>query len=270
MDNRRRMLLSVGGNPFPEYTYTGNSEFIDDGDGNWRIKFLTSGNFTLLNKNFDVDIFLVGGGGSGTFGGPNGGGGGGGYTKTVKNVTLSKAQNYPVTIGAGGLYTGNTNAMKSGSPSSFASYKAQGGEYGYISSDRGGNGGSGGGGSYGGAGGSDGSSGNRGTMRPGGSGQGTTTREFGEATGTLYGGGGGAGGAGYGASSHAGGRADSSAGIGGAGGSKGDGDGGYGRNGVTNRGGGGGQGGEGYYSSSSDGGGGNGGSGIVIIRNARG
>ena len=69
------------GSSFPEYTYNGSSIFIDDGNGEWRIKLLTSGilNFSkLLGK---VDVFLVGGGGGGG-GYDRSGGGGGGYTAT--------------------------------------------------------------------------------------------------------------------------------------------------------------------------------------------
>ena len=268
MDNRRRMLLSGGGNPFPEYTYTGNSEFIDDGDGNWRIKFLTSGNFTLLNKNFDVDIFLVGGGGAGSSGNVNGGGGGGGRTTTVKNYALNIKKSYPVTIGAGSIYGSNP---RKGGTTYFDSVSALGGSEGRYNLDGsqgqgGGSGGSGGGGNHGGAGGSNGGSGSFGSVK-GGTGQGTTTREFGEATGDLYAGGGGGSGTNgnYGGAGGAGGG-----GRGGIGGDSRSGNGGAGYSGTPNTGGGGGAGGNGYYSNSSDGYGGAGGSGIVIIRNARG
>lgn len=74
-----------------DYTYTGNSVYVDDGNGKWRIKFLTSGTFTPT-KNVKVDIFAVGGGGSGAGDGSSvsgtrgsngsanrGGGGGGGW-----------------------------------------------------------------------------------------------------------------------------------------------------------------------------------------------
>ena len=70
----------------PKFTYTGTYEYIDDGGGNWRIKFLSSGVFTPL-KAMTIDAFLVGGGGGG-YNGTNSGGGGGGYTATYKNKTL--------------------------------------------------------------------------------------------------------------------------------------------------------------------------------------
>ena len=40
----------------------GTYQVLDDGGGNWRIKFLSSGTFTPL-KNIVVDAFLVGAGG---------------------------------------------------------------------------------------------------------------------------------------------------------------------------------------------------------------
>ena len=40
----------------------GTYQVLDDGGGNWRIKFLSSGTFTPL-KNMVIDVFLVGGGG---------------------------------------------------------------------------------------------------------------------------------------------------------------------------------------------------------------
>ena len=51
-----------GGISAPKFTYTGTHEYIDDGNGNWRIKFLTSGVFTPLKK-MTIDVFLVGDGG---------------------------------------------------------------------------------------------------------------------------------------------------------------------------------------------------------------
>ena len=71
----------------PKFTYTGTYEYIDDGGGNWRIKFLTSGVFRPLKK-MTADVFLVGGGGGGMKGEKNptdssklaGSGGGGGKT----------------------------------------------------------------------------------------------------------------------------------------------------------------------------------------------
>ena len=108
-----------GGGGVPQFEYTGQYSFIDDGGGNWRIKFLSSGVFTPL-KDMLVDEFLVGGGagGSNSFGG-----GGGGYTKTVKKTKLNSGTKYNIEIGAGGGVngTGGTtsafgNTVSGGSP----------------------------------------------------------------------------------------------------------------------------------------------------------
>lgn len=250
------------------YTYTGSSTVIDDGNDNWRIKFLTSGTFTPL-FNGTIDIFVVGGGGGG--GGRNpaegaGGGGGGGYTGTWTEIALVANQTYPVVVGNGGSGGSGAVVGGTGGTSSFNTiYSKAGGGGGSAtanytwSQNAGGAGGSGGGtsGHYdggpqiaGGTGGSDGSSG-----IPGASGQGTTTREFGETSGYIYAGGGG------GAAE----RADGTRGPGGING------GGYGggsitvaASGTTNTGGGGG----GAPDAAAGQNGGNGGSGIVIIRNS--
>ena len=57
-------------NPNMTYTYSGTSEKIDDGSGNWRIKFKSSGTlkFTNLGKwDGKLDVFCVGGGCAGAF-----------------------------------------------------------------------------------------------------------------------------------------------------------------------------------------------------------
>ena len=175
-------------NKLPEFTYTGTYMVIDDGGGNWRIKFLTSGIFTPL-KGMTIDAFLVGGGAAGSKYAARGGGGGGGYTITAKSIALTANAEYIITIGAGGSAAGSAG----GQTSAFG-VSADGGAK--VSGYKGGNGGSGGGGgattSNGTSanGGSDGSNGGPGGAGPG-SGQGTTTREFGEETGQLYSGGGG-------------------------------------------------------------------------------
>lgn len=165
-----------------------------------------------------ADIFLVGGGGSGKNGklgtsGNGGGGGGAGYTKTISNVAISSALTF--VIGAGGDGgDGSIRTPKAGGDTTVsggASGTAKGGttslrdiEY----NNYGGyNGGSGGGGAsvstdndseVVGIGGSNGSNGGEGGdsvgTNYGGLGQGTTTRAFGENSGTLYSGGGGGGG----------------------------------------------------------------------------
>ena len=211
-----RRVMAIGG--LPEYTYTGAHQLIDDGGGNWRIKFLSSG--TLIpKKKLTIDVFCVGGGGSG---GNNGGvagiyqgagGGGGGYTQTVHAVTIASNEAISVTVGAGGAQntaTGEGNGNDGGTSqimrqtNSEVLATASGGKAGIgptgSGGSRGGAGGSGGGAGSG-SGGSDGGDGHK-TMDStgsgwgivdGGVGQGTTTREFGEGTGALYSGGGGGG-----------------------------------------------------------------------------
>ena len=235
--------VSIPLSTIPEFTYTGDYEIVNDSDepitvseGNWKIRFLTSGTLTFTNLNGaegGIDVFLVGGGGNGeTIRGARGGGGG--YTKTVKGVSIAIATPYTVTIGA-----------SSGTSSAFGA-SANG-----ASNADGGSGGGGGGSSGGtsGDGGSNGGNGTAGNVSQGGTGQGTTTREFGESTGKLYSGGGG------GSAAMAGAAGDSTAGAGAA-------YGGAAKNGAANTGGGGGA----AYSGTT----GRGGSGIVIIRNARG
>ena len=177
-------------NSAPEFTYTGTSEYIDDGGGNWRIKFLTSGVFTP-KKNLLVDVFLVGGGASGLYSAlPNETpGGGSGYTTTARSVQLTANTPYDIVVGAGGGKPVGA-AGSDGGKSSALGFEAEGGKKGSGASTqaKGGNGGSGGGGKNGGEGGVDGADGG-GTN--GGTGQGTTTREFGESTGALYATGGG-------------------------------------------------------------------------------
>lgn len=244
----RRGGSDSGAGKFPEFTYTGTYNLVDDGktdDGvqNWRIKFLTSGTLTFTKIATGIDVFCVGGGGNG--GNSCGAGGGGGYTKTSSFVPV-KNTGYTITIGGA---RGNTSAFNT---------TAEAGKNGGSNSGKGGDGGSGGGAgrywAYGNNGGSDGSDGIKSSDNseslPG-HGQGTTTREFGETSGTLYSGGGGGGGE------------NNARGGDGGGGNGGKGSGGSGYAGVANTGGGGGGGG-------SDGGtGGSGGSGIVVIRNAR-
>ena len=178
-----------------KFTYTGQYNIRKDGV----VELLTSGTIVFLEPKV-IDVFMVGGGGSGivrsaTTVNSGYGGGGGGYTRTIKRITVSKNNAYSVTIGAGGV---NENP---GGSSAFSNYAVNGGVNGQIPG--GGKGGSGGGSgvtsnsNYG-AGGSNGSNGEDGegggsASKPGGAGQGFTTREFGEAAGKLYAGGGGGG-----------------------------------------------------------------------------
>lgn len=203
----RALTIGGGGISVPRFTYTGTYEYIDDGNGNWRIKFLTSGVFTPL-KDMVIEVFLVGAGGGGgkTLSTSKGttiktgasSGGGGGFTKTVRSVILTKDTAYEIVVGVGGA-----PEVDGGSTSAFNATVSGGKKGVRISSNSegvpGGAGGSGGGGAntsvgsgQGAArGGSDGSDGSSVSNGAGGIGQGTTTREFGEATGDLYSGGGG-------------------------------------------------------------------------------
>lgn len=245
--------------------FTGNHAIFGDKTAG-RIELYESGTLTLSPGTYD--FFLVGGGGSGTrrtdtsVSGQTGGGGGG-YTFTQNAVEILTKTDFTVSVGAGG-YCAAGSASTIVSADASINYTAAGG--GFISSDsvsswtKGANGGSGGGGggnSYGGSGGSDGGNGvrggNPGDSGYGGTGQGTTTRMFGEEGGTLFGGAGGGGG-----------RT-----AGGAGGAGGGGSGGYrasshdsGSPGTANTGGGGGGGGQ-FRTTNIPG---QGGSGIIIIR----
>ena len=157
-------------------------QIINDNDGNWRIKFLSSGTFTPL-RDMTIDVFLVGGGGGGANGGIANvtGGGGGGYTKTVKSVQITANTEYNIVVGAGGTATNDGGDSTAFEKTAKGGYAATGS----ANNAKGGNGGSGGGvGTY--EGGIDGANAAR-----GGTGQGTTTREFRESTGDLYATGGG-------------------------------------------------------------------------------
>lgn len=253
--NSRTAILTVR-SYLPAYTYTGSHQLIDDGNFNWRLRLLTSGTLTFSHlgsaESRGAQAFLVGGGGGGGFHA----GGGGGYTKTSM-VNISINTPYAIIVGAGGPHDSDGGR---GGTSSALGISAEGGHSG-VPWNIGGNGGSGGG-DLNGVGGSDGSNGggwNGDTGGNGGVGQGTTTREFGEASGALYAGGGG------------GGQANNTPPGGAAGGAGGGGHGGWGgapllpAPGTPNTGGGGG----GNYDETA-GPCGDGGSGIVIIRNHRG
>lgn len=187
----------VSFNTIPEFTYTGDYQIVNDSDtpittsqGDWKIRFLTSGTLTFTNLNGaqnGIDVFLVGGGESGGNGGSIwGGGGGSGRTNTVKKVSVNTGTAYIVEIGAGGTARGSA-----GGTTKFGEYSAAGGgiEEEKNTGGPGGSGGRGGGGtsiptSNNAA--QDGANGDSGKSYNGGEGQGTTTREFGESTGKLY------------------------------------------------------------------------------------
>lgn len=236
------MIFNIGGfenvkGKMPEFTFGGTHQLIDDGKSgstqNWRIKFLTSGEFVPKRK-IVIDATLVGGGG-GTR--PYSGGAGGGYVVVQRAITLEAGVPYQITIGAGGVAINEQvqgQAGGRGGTTSAFNLSADGGFGGVCNGNdvkgHGGNGGSGGGSYPGAAGGTDGANGEA-RWGNGGVGQGGTTREFGEGAGTMY---------------SSGGNGGSETGSNG--------------NGAANTGNGAGG---GYYSGYT------GGSGIVVIRNAR-
>lgn len=249
--------------PFALPEFTGNHAIFGDETAG-RIELYESGELTLSPGTYD--FFLVGGGGAGykgrysEYSDSTGGGGAGGKTFTQKAVTVPKLTVCPALVGAGGSQSGITV--------NDSNFSAQAG--GGANQSKGGSGGSGGGGGgeergnvHGGSGGSDGSNGADGYSKTeyhkGGTGQGTTTKSFGEVGGTLYAGGGGGGacsGRGAGAAGAAGG-----AGGGGNGGNGSSNNSTPGTAGTANTGGGGGGGANRYDSP-----GGAGGSGIIIVR----
>ena len=115
---------SAGATPYIEYS--GNCTLLNDGSGNWRIKFTTSGT-VKLNTGMSIDIFLVGGGG----GGSDNGGGGGGYTKTYKSQVISTGS-YAVNVGSGGGAGSNGGASCNGGSCGSAKANTGGGGGGYY------------------------------------------------------------------------------------------------------------------------------------------
>ena len=203
------MIVNAGyrgkvGRAAANFTYTGNYKIRKDGV----VELLTSGTIVFLEPKA-IDVFMVGGGGAGGLNtstyqnGYGGGGGAGGYTKTMRRVQVTTSP-IQVTIGGGGL---PGNSGYNGGATAWGTNTVAGGNGNIMSglgssatAQAGASGGSGGGGgvvsnSDFGTGGSDGNSGESGypTSTKGGTGQGTTTREFGEAGGKLYAGGGGGG-----------------------------------------------------------------------------
>jgi len=185
--NLGRAGISVAGVTATGITATGGT--ITYSGGYTIHTFTTSGTFTVTSGSGDVDVFLVGGGASGTFAST---GGGGGYTKTFKTasdgwkdgeaISISIGE-YSVVVGSGGYTSGGYSEFIN------ATYRANG-----ASNANGGSAG-GGNGNPPSAGASDGAN-------SAGTGQGHTTRSFGENDGVLYaaGGGGAHTSTGYGAS----------------------------------------------------------------------
>ena len=195
--------VCAGGKPKLKFTYTGDYVVRDDGV----VELHSSGTLVFIDPAV-IDVFMVGGGGKGgrcvmtsspAYYTANGGGGGG-YTRTIKRLAVQGS--YEINIGTGSA----TANVDGGSTAWGTAYTVAGGKSSTemssapASANTGRAGGSGGGGGvisnsdYG-TGGSDGNNGEQGYFGPvaGGTGQGFTTREFGEATGKLYAGGGGGG-----------------------------------------------------------------------------
>ncbi len=118
--------ISKGSEPYI-FTYTGDCEILDNGDKNWKVRYLTSGDL-IFNVSVNTDMFIVGGGGYN--------GGGGGYASTFKNIKMESGVTKHIEIGAGG-----TKSSSGGKTyySDSSVYYADGGKNG--NSGTGGNGG---------------------------------------------------------------------------------------------------------------------------------
>ena len=172
--------------------------------------FTSSTTWTVPTGVKSIKIHCTGGGASGGTSDKSsnasvksGGGGGGGYCSYKTNVAVTPGETLTITVGSGGVHANNGGCVAGNLSSVYRSGTALCiGNGGSSSSQRyGSNGGSGGGAganlyyndvTNAGSGGSNGSNGG-GEAHYIGTGQGTSTREFGASSGTLYGGGGGAG-----------------------------------------------------------------------------
>ena len=162
--------------------------------------FTSSGIFTAPKGAKELQVFCVGGGSALGWDG-----GGGGYTKT-NNIAVNSEDQINISVGNGGYRSAGGQTIVNGVVADGGTLYRTVGGYDVFTTYSGYHGGSGGG-AYGssstmmpGNGGSDGGNGGSGGFyyngspcyKPGGVGQGTTTRAFGESDGTLYAGGGGA------------------------------------------------------------------------------
>ena len=106
------------------------------------LTFTSNQTWTVPNDCYRItELFVVGGGGGGGGGytnGNGGGGGGGGMVSLFRDISVTPGQQISIVVGTGGA-GGNVNANgQAGGSSSFGSYSASGGGFGYT------NGGSGG------------------------------------------------------------------------------------------------------------------------------
>jgi hypothetical protein len=124
---------------------TGGDIVANDGTY-WYHAFLSTGTF-VPQSNLSCDVLVVAGGAGGGYWNAGGGGAGGLIAFTAQSLT---AQNYAITIGAGGNAGTSGGIATNGANSQFASLTAAvGGGYGGADSASGGAGGSGGGAGYG-------------------------------------------------------------------------------------------------------------------------
>lgn len=105
-----------------KYSYSGNSDYIQEDDNNWHMDITTNGTLNVTEE-ATVDIYLLGGGQSGYIGSAwgdstdyyaGGAGGQGGYTNILHGVTLQPGT-YSLTIGQGGVGGQDRNGIAGGS-----------------------------------------------------------------------------------------------------------------------------------------------------------
>jgi hypothetical protein len=124
--------ISSAFDPETDISYTGDMDFVDEGDGNWNITLTTSGTltFTVEPPEAAIDVLLVAGGGGGgkalTDSGGGGAGGGGGAVYDEDHAVT--AGDYPVVIGAGAVATTSSSVRGNlGGNSTFDGLTATGG-----------------------------------------------------------------------------------------------------------------------------------------------
>lgn len=201
-----------------EIWYSGTLKIIDQGEGNWQLKLLTTGSLIPV-QDMTIDVCCVGAGGGAVWvayanassNANNGAGGGGGFVMTSRGVSLQAGVSYMVEVGEGGApfivtaapAAATVGAADDGGTSRAFGCVAAGGAAAVATYSSGiivtgGTGGSGGGAIYatadsavdGGQDGEGGASVGTSSKAIAGSGQGSTTRGFGEESGELYGNGG--------------------------------------------------------------------------------
>lgn len=140
------ILMEIGYRSIPEFTYTGNYEIVTDDDqpisnpdshqGNWKIRFLTSGVLKfkeLFSAENGIDVFLVGGGSGSVYWAAGSGSGyrkgQGGYTECQYGVSVVSGSDIYVEIGAGSPGASSYGSTQtSGGSTSFGAISASGGD----------------------------------------------------------------------------------------------------------------------------------------------